>query len=137
MWVELTLRILWQAEPQQVKVSQISGAMTNLIFRCQYLPKGKVRASIVTLRLSGKQGNTRDNKLAELPASPLLKMDVLLHHKPQFYALSKVDILQFVLARIFGSSGALFERDDEQQIFAAVAHAGLGPKLLVSIDAAR
>ena len=40
-------------------------------------------------------------------------------------------LLQYVLARVFGSTGALFERDAEQDIFAAVAHAGLGPKLLV------
>ena len=39
--------------------------------------------------------------------------------------------VQYVLARIFGTSGVLFEREEEQQIFAAVAHAGLGPKLLV------
>lgn len=36
-----------------------------------------------------------------------------------------------MLARIFGTSGALFDRSEEQSIFAAVAHAGLGPKLLV------
>ena len=39
---------------------------------------------------------------------------------------------QYVLARVFGASGDLFDREEEQQIFGAVAHAGLGPKLLVS-----
>ncbi len=37
-----------------------------------------------------------------------------------------------MLARVFGASGDLFDREQEQQIFGAVAHAGLGPKLLVS-----
>ena len=36
-----------------------------------------------------------------------------------------------MLARVFGTSGALFERNTEQRIFEAVAHAGLGPQLLV------
>ena len=39
--------------------------------------------------------------------------------------------LQSALARIFGCSGVLFEREAEHSIFEAVAHAGLGPKLLV------
>jgi hypothetical protein len=38
---------------------------------------------------------------------------------------------QFVLVRIFGSSDALFSREDEQRIFRQVAEAKLGPKLLV------
>ena len=45
--------------------------------------------------------------------------------------------VQSVLARIFGSSGTLFERDAEQRIFAAVAHAGLGPRLLVRFSIER
>ena len=57
---------------------QISGAMTNIIFRCHNAVTG-----------------------------------------------------QFVLVRIFGSSDALFSREDEQRIFRQVAEAGLGPKLLV------
>ena len=35
------------------------------------------------------------------------------------------------LARVFGSAGGLFGREDEQQVFSAVADAGLGPKVLV------
>lgn len=42
--------------------------------------------------------------------------------------------LQYVLARIFGCCGALFERSDEQTVFAAVAHAGLGPRLLARLQ---
>ena len=41
---------------------------------------------------------------------------------------------QHALARVFGSAGGLFGRDDEQLVFSAVADAGLGPKVLVSID---
>lgn len=36
-----------------------------------------------------------------------------------------------MLARVFGEVDALFSREDEQRIFAAVARAGLGPRLLV------
>ena len=43
-------------------------------------------------------------------------------------------IVQYVLARVFGTSGALFDRSEEQAIFAAVAQAGLGPKLLVRFN---
>lgn len=39
----------------------------------------------------------------------------------------------FALARIFGGTEGLFERAEEQRIFAGVAQAGLGPKLLVTI----
>lgn len=35
------------------------------------------------------------------------------------------------LARVFGSAGGLFGREDEQQVFSAVADAGLGPRVLV------
>ncbi|KAK9820950.1 hypothetical protein WJX81_004275 [Elliptochloris bilobata] len=37
---------------------------------------------------------------------------------------------EFVLVRVFGEVDTLFSREDEQRIFAAVAHAGLGPRLL-------
>ena len=38
----------------------------------------------------------------------------------------------FALARVFGNvPEALFSRSDEQNIFRAVAKAGLGPRLLV------
>ena len=43
---------------------------------------------------------------------------------------------QHALARVFGSAGGLFGRDDEQLVFSAVADAGLGPKVLVSIASA-
>ena len=36
-----------------------------------------------------------------------------------------------MLVRVFGEVDALFSREDEQRIFAAVARAGLGPRLLV------
>jgi hypothetical protein len=39
--------------------------------------------------------------------------------------------VQYVLARIFGTNDALFNRDDEQQIFRQVGELGLGPELLV------
>ena len=41
---------------------------------------------------------------------------------------------QHALARVFGSAGGLFGRDDEQLVFSAVADAGLGPKVLVSMN---
>lgn len=41
--------------------------------------------------------------------------------------------VQWVLIRIFGGDDSLFARRDEIRIFAAVAHAGLGPRLLVSL----
>jgi len=43
---------------------------------------------------------------------------------------------QFVLVRVFGEADALFSRGDEQRIFAAVARAGLGPRLLARARAA-
>ncbi len=41
---------------------------------------------------------------------------------------------RYVLARIFGGTEGLFAREEEQRIFAGVAKAGLGPKLLVRIQ---
>ncbi|KAL3159579.1 hypothetical protein ABBQ38_009993 [Trebouxia sp. C0009 RCD-2024] len=69
-----------QAASERVTVSQISGAMTNLVYRCDY----------------------------DTPAKT--------YH---------------ALARVFGSAGGLFGREDEQQVFSAVADAGLGPRVLV------
>ncbi|KAL0037335.1 hypothetical protein WJX79_002468 [Trebouxia sp. C0005] len=68
-----------QATVDRVTVSQISGAMTNLVYRCGYSTPNK-----------------------------------------KYHAL----------ARVFGSAGGLFGREDEQQVFSAVADAGLGPKVL-------
>jgi hypothetical protein len=41
--------------------------------------------------------------------------------------------MQHVLARVFGDSDMLFDRRSEQAIFAALAEAGVGPKLLVRL----
>lgn len=78
----------WEmATEANVKVSQLSGAMTNLIYRCRY--------------------QCGDQKL-------------------------------FALARVFGNTPEdLFSRDYEQMIFKTVAHAGMGPKLLVSFQNGR
>ena len=41
--------------------------------------------------------------------------------------------MQWLLVRVYGGVDDLFEREAECQIFAAVAQAGLGPRLLVSL----
>ena len=99
-----------QATADRVTVSQISGAMTNLVYRCGYSTPNKVCAELVQIAL-----NT----------------SVWILHR---YTKSEIDVAlqkHHALARVFGSAGGLFGREDEQQVFSAVADAGLGPKVLV------
>ncbi|KAK9826264.1 hypothetical protein WJX74_003749 [Apatococcus lobatus] len=73
-----------EATEDRLVVSQISGAVTNFIYRCQLSKTGP-----------------------------------------------------YVLARIFGGTEGLFERAEEQRIFAGVAKAGLGPQLLLTFGNGR
>lgn len=84
--------------------------MTNLVYRCGYSTPNKVCADLLHIALN---------------------MYVWILHR---YAKSKDDVAvqkYHALARVFGSAGGLFGREDEQQVFSAVADAGLGPKVLV------
>lgn len=46
---------LLQAEPTDVRITQISGALTNLIYRCQHVPSGEVGVQCPSLRLTKEE----------------------------------------------------------------------------------
>ena len=107
-----------------MNVSHISSAMTNLIYRCHYLPKGQVHLPPhlpVSMKVNGRPCYPSSGSEQGLGLLSLIRMICIGFHWH----------VQYVLARIFGTGGVLFDREEEQQIFAAVAHAGLGPRLLV------
>ncbi len=101
-----------QVEEEDVDAWQISGAMTNIIFRCQNLVTNQVNQLGITQK--------RPNACATFCQTNLI------------LSIRCVSCLQYVLVRIFGTNDALFSRDAEQDIFRRVAQVGLGPKLLVS-----
>ena len=93
---------LEQVNAEDVTAKQISGAMTNIIYRCNSALTEEVRTS---------------------PSAALLRV---------LTCTEVLACLQWVLVRVYGGVDDLFEREAECQIFAAVAQAGLGPRLLVS-----
>lgn len=128
LWHPQCLYGLLQATAERVTVSQISGAMTNLVYRCGYDTPSKVGLHHSHKKLS-----------AVLLPFPLLLCATLTCARQGFANNpdTRHDILPLLqkyhaLARVFGSAGGLFGREDEQQVFSAVADAGLGPRVLVS-----
>lgn len=127
LWHPQTLCGLLQATAERVTVAQISGAMTNLVYRCGYDTPSKVgvhhskkssQPVLVLFLLLLCTTLTVQDKFAT-PLTPDMTYYALLQ---KYHAL----------ARVFGSAGGLFGREDEQQVFSAVADAGLGPRVLVS-----
>jgi len=104
----VTCRAPAQVDADAVSTVQIAGAMTNVIFRVQNLCTSEV-----------SKRRARHAHAAACTARA---------HGARGR--------QFVLVRVFGEADALFSRSDEQCIFAAVARAGLGPRLLARARAA-
>lgn len=88
--------------------------MTNLVYRCGYDTPAKV--CVQHLKLGRHQIALWDVYTASLVSHMLFHAILQKYH---------------ALARVFGSAGGLFGREDEQQVFSAVADAGLGPRVLV------
>ena len=89
--------------------------MTNLVYRCGYDTPSKVEFAS-SLNRQTAQGHC---------------YHLLNRQKAELHVLCATLQKYHALARVFGSAGGLFGREDEQQVFSAVADAGLGPKVLV------
>lgn len=103
-------------------MSQLSGAMTNLIYRCRYQRGGEVTilCSIACASIVRNQSSLSVCQGAGSVSNFLNRIG--------FCNLQKL----FALARVFGNiPDDLFSRAYEAMIFRTVARAGMGPKLLV------
>jgi hypothetical protein len=115
-----------QATLDDIKVSQLSGAMTNLIYRCRY-QRG---AEVTTAWCNGIALPCVHWSMVQRPQER--RVHTAGSKRADHSLLQKL----FALARVFGNiPDDLFSRSYEAMIFRTVARAGMGPKLLVGAAA--